>query len=211
MEVSKNFSPYLFRHVETDAYAVIVLRQVADGAECRVATQGCKCLKEREQLFRLEEKAHARRGLGGITREGEQKHALELDGMGALVEGVGTAERLARYLGGETSVGLKLEVGVAAGESYLLVVGVQLLFYLRGNNLATGLGKEVLCGEGATGRTVFPCRGAKVGLAEGSATDDTVYQAAYQTACRAASTARTAAAEQTAEQTACRAGGGRTT
>lgn len=44
-------SMFLLGHLKADAHSIIILGDIADGAQGRVATEGCKCLNQGQELL----------------------------------------------------------------------------------------------------------------------------------------------------------------
>ena len=147
--------PNLAAHVEAEADAVVVLREVADGAEGTVAADGGNGLEHGEELLRLEEDAHAAGGLLGIGGQREEQ-GLHRDEALLGVVGVGAADGLAVDLSAELSVLGERELGVRRVDAEGVVVGGKLLLGGGGCHFAAGLCQQVLGGEGHAGLAVAP-------------------------------------------------------
>lgn len=109
----------LFRHFEAEAYAVVVLAEVADGLRHAVAGERRGSLEHLEEVFALEGEGESVGGAGDVGF-GAQQEGLEVEGAFTIV-GVGAGEGDVVDIPGELMVLREDELGVVGGDADAVV------------------------------------------------------------------------------------------
>lgn len=125
-------------HGESYAYTIVVLGEVADGLDGRVAAHGCHCLQEREDLLRLKKDIDASAVALHVAVE-VQKQTLKGNLRRGSIIGILSTETLTKDLRGERAIVGECNPGVAAAETQSAVLCLELVLHFRSSHFTTCL------------------------------------------------------------------------